>query len=116
MEFLEKKMFHCRGVRQGDPLSPLLFILAMEPFHRMFQKALQLGLLSKLSKSCDMFKMSLYADDAAVFIKPAEQDLHVTLEIMNIFAQASGLLTYQKMSATQFSATRLIWVSLQVPI
>jgi hypothetical protein len=37
--------------------------------------------------------MSLYADDAAVFIKLYQQDLQVTLEIMNIFAKASGLFT-----------------------
>jgi hypothetical protein len=60
----------------------------MEPLHRLFQKALQMGLLSKLAKSCGMFRMSLYADDVAVFIKPSEQDLQVTIEIMNIFAKA----------------------------
>jgi hypothetical protein len=51
------------GVRQGDPLFPMLFLLAMEPLHRLFQKAQQLGLLENLNKACDTFRVSLYADD-----------------------------------------------------
>jgi hypothetical protein len=71
----------------------MLFLLVMEPLHMFFQKAQEFGLLSNLSKECDRFRVSLYADDAALFIKPIEKDLNATIEIMSIFAAASSLFT-----------------------
>jgi hypothetical protein len=46
-----------------------------------------------LLEGCDSFRVSLYAVDVAVFIKPNEVELQVTTEILNSFAQASGLHT-----------------------
>jgi hypothetical protein len=82
-----------QGGKAGGPLSPMLFILAMEPLHRMFKKAQDLNLLSKVSNYCNAFRASLYADDAIVFIKPTTEDLQVTLCILQTFAHASGLTT-----------------------
>jgi hypothetical protein len=68
-------------MRQRDHLSPMLFILVMEPLYRMFKKAQELNLLNKISKGCHAFRASLYADDVVVFIKPIA-DLQVTLCIL----------------------------------
>jgi hypothetical protein len=73
----------------------------MEPFHRLFQKAQESNLLSIVSKGCQNFRMSLFADAAAaVFIKPSANDLQVTNVILDLFADASGLTT--NMQKTQF--------------
>jgi hypothetical protein len=41
------KSFHCkRGVRQGDSLSPLLFVLTADLLHSIVNKAMQRGILN----------------------------------------------------------------------
>lgn len=66
---------HFRGLRQGDPLSPMLFILAMEPLQRLLQLATDDGMLSPINHRAAVLRVSLYADDAAVFVNPKKRRL-----------------------------------------
>jgi hypothetical protein len=52
-----------------------------------------MGILQRLSKGCDGFRMSLYADDATLFTAPSEKEFLVITEILKMFAVASGLNT-----------------------
>jgi hypothetical protein len=58
-------MLHCRGggLRQGDCLRPMFFLLAMELVHNFFKRAQRMGLLAMLNRNCEAFRMSLYAND-----------------------------------------------------
>jgi hypothetical protein len=62
----------------------MLFLLAIEPLYKLFHRAQQMGMLTKLGKTCESFRISLY--DAAVFIKPTERELCITNQILSIFA------------------------------
>jgi hypothetical protein len=61
---------HGRGLRQGDPLSPLLFVLAIDLLQKILKIAAESGALSKLGNCLSILRISLYADDAALFVKP----------------------------------------------
>jgi hypothetical protein len=87
------RVLHYRGVRQGHPLSPMLFLLAMEPLHLLFRKAQEAHLISSLSPHCDTLRVALYADDAALFRKPCAIEMQVLHCILQLFADASGLRT-----------------------
>lgn len=95
---------HGRGLRQGDPLSPLLFILAIDPLHHLLEKATNLGLLSTLRGRAPRFRTSLYADDAAIFVNPSVQDMTNLTEILRAFGGVSGLRT--NMSKSQIAPIR----------
>lgn len=70
------KTFHCRrGVRQGDPLSPLLFVLAADFLQSMINHAKDMGLLRLPipTNTTNDFPIIQYADDTLIVM---EGDTH----------------------------------------
>jgi len=84
---------HGRGLRQGDPLSPMLFAIAIDPLVNVLRKATENGRLSKLRGRHARLRISLYADDAAVFVAPTETDVRTLKDILYRFGLATGMVT-----------------------
>jgi hypothetical protein len=82
---------HMCGIRQGDPLSPFLFILAMDPLQRMIEMAANAGLLGRVLQNKAKQRCSLYADDAGVFVRADKEDLKVLKKILEVFEGCSGM-------------------------
>jgi hypothetical protein len=70
-----KPIKHGRGLRQGDPLSPMLFIFAMDPLQQMLDMTTRQGLLNPIGADPIEFRTSLYADDAMLFVRPIASDV-----------------------------------------
>jgi len=90
---------HKTGLRQGDPLSPMLFILAMEPLQLMLKKAIDEGLLTPICNRHAKLRISLFADDAAIFVNPTTEEVQVVDNILKAFGSATGLITNTDKSA-----------------
>ena len=70
-----------------------MFILVMDVLGHMFSKAADEGLLLPLSRRAFKHRVSMYADDVVLFLRPTADDIEVTMDILSLFGEATGLKT-----------------------
>ncbi|XP_017245737.2 uncharacterized protein LOC108217416 [Daucus carota subsp. sativus] len=82
-----------RGLRQGDPLSPLLFNLAGEVLSAMLTKAAGKGIFSgiPLGDSSQNITHLQFADDTVVFVNNSLESVRGVKSVLQCFQMISGL-------------------------
>ncbi|OMO97058.1 reverse transcriptase [Corchorus capsularis] len=87
-----ERIYPTRGIRQGDPLSPYLFLLCMEGFTSLLKTAELNGNIEGVSVARHAPKIShlFFADDILLFIRAQWSDCATLLDILNRFELASG--------------------------
>nr|CAD1833469.1 unnamed protein product [Ananas comosus var. bracteatus] len=93
--------FSCkRGLRQGDPLSPLLFILCVDVLSRMLQMAASSNPLDQGIGDVRIQSLQ-FADDLLIFLDGTPRSAAAAKLILDAFAATSGLkINYAKSSLT----------------
>ena len=80
------------GLRQGDPLSPILFVMVMNILSLMLNKAATNGTFN-LHHGCEDINLThlCFADDLLVFLDGSGDSLEGILKVLDEFEQLSGL-------------------------
>ena len=88
------------GLRQGDPLSPFLFILSSEVLSRLLLKEEQLGNLHgiKMSRNSQISHL-LFVDDIMIFSKATKREANSILKCLSTYSIWSG----QKLNVSKSS-------------
>ena len=74
------KIFHpSRGLRQGDPLSPYLFILGQEVLSKLIDREFLNGSINGVRMNVDgpSFTHVMYADDIMLFAKASSREVQI---------------------------------------
>lgn len=86
------RWFECKwGVRQGDPLSSLLFVLGVDLLQSIISKSSSWGLLSKSIGNADMdFSIVQYVVDTLLFVKADAREILCLNAVLNTFPWSTG--------------------------
>ncbi|XP_012849427.1 PREDICTED: caffeic acid 3-O-methyltransferase-like [Erythranthe guttata] len=101
-----------RGLRQGDPLSPYLFIICTEALIAMINKATENGLLDqgiKVAPTAPMVSSLCFADDTLIFCQTSEANARTIKNIVTQYASASGQVINLDKSTMTFCPRTQQW-------
>ncbi|MDV3143357.1 MAG: reverse transcriptase family protein [Sweet potato little leaf phytoplasma] len=101
----KKGRFHSsRGLRQGDPLSPYLFLIVTEGPSHLISRANNRGsILGFVCNNGPTISHLLFADDSLTFCRAEENELVTLKDLLNVFESVSGEAINYSKSAILFS-------------
>ncbi len=96
-----------RGLRQGDPISPYLFLLCAEGLQALLAKAARTKSIQGIAISRGGPKLThlFFADDSVLFCRASLQECHAIQEVLRTYERASGQQINQEKTTLFFSAS-----------
>ena len=94
-----------RGLRQGDPLSPYLFLLCTEGLTALLANAEERGSISgiKVSREAPSVSNLLFADDSLILMRANAANAEALRAVLYSYCVASGQMVSVKKSSIFFS-------------
>jgi len=94
-----------RGIKQGDPLSPYIFIVCMDWLGQLMEGkcAEKLWNSVKSSKSGPSFSHLFFADDLVLFAKANQVNCSIIRDVLDEFCEKSGQSVSEAKSRVFFS-------------
>ncbi|KAL0011105.1 hypothetical protein SO802_006213 [Lithocarpus litseifolius] len=98
-------IYPSRGIRQGDPLSPYLFILCMDFLGQLIEEKCSQNLWQpvKASRNGPAFSHLLFADDLVFFTKADSTNCSAIRDVLDDFCALSGQTVSEAKSRVYFS-------------
>ena len=99
------KVVPSRGIRQGDPLSPYIFIMCSEVLSGLCNKAQEEGDFNGLqvARGCPRIFHLLFADDTMFFLHANKRNCKTLNDILRKYGEASGQSINVDKSSITFS-------------
>lgn len=104
---LTEKFSPCRGLRQGDPLSPYLFLLCMEWLSQRLLSNMNSGTLKGITvcQGAPMISHLFFADESILFLQATDQNTYSLKNSLEDYQLISGQRINFSKSEVVFSPT-----------
>lgn len=81
-----------RSLRQGDPMSPFLFLICVEEFSALLRWNEEHGVLHGVQVAPGVVPLThlFFANNAVIFCKVEEEEVQVVLGVLQCYAKAFG--------------------------
>jgi len=105
-----------RGIRQGDPLSPYLFVACMERLTQLIESKVAEGQWKTIPLSRGGTRIShlIFADDVVLFGEASVEQAQNIMDCLRLFCAASGQKISSQKSNVYFSPNTNVAVSAEV--